>query len=437
MFSLYNLLLTQHARQLQPRRYSEQIVAQIQRNLEDVVLEYNLAALVIECLPLATQRSRSEAARVDELGRAAQYSFFFISEDDGLNNAPIYSHTHNRGPVLLKHSGQDVAFDRCIVISDARFSALLISVSNQAGGEMNALVNEVIWTFDPDVVYSALEYMTSRVRGEYAGQAELFTESVNACAPRDPSTQFTLSILTKFAHMMEEQAAREIAINRIATAIRSSLELPGVLQTTVNEVGQALGAQCSALRIEGEQGQPSLMTCYFRDGDVGDAAHNELFADLEYYEVRMRGRIKTFIHDGAAGVVDKWLPEAAVCLVYHDCKMGMLMVRSDDPQRVWQENEILLMRTVADQVAVAVSHARLFQQVQQQALTDGLTDCFNRRFFDIQLERDLKLAVKLGQPVSLIMLDIDYFKRVNDTYGHDPADAALRLLGWALREVLR
>ena len=117
--------------------------------------------------------------------------------------------------------------------------------------------------------------------------------------------------------------------------------------------------------------------------------------------------------------------------------MGVLMVRSDDPQRVWQENEVLLLRTVADQVTVAVNHARLFEQMQQQALTDGLTGCFNRRFFEMQLERDLHLATRMRQPVSLILLDIDHFKRVNDTHGHDAGDAALRILADALREELR
>jgi diguanylate cyclase (GGDEF)-like protein len=117
--------------------------------------------------------------------------------------------------------------------------------------------------------------------------------------------------------------------------------------------------------------------------------------------------------------------------------MGVLLVSSDDPHRIWQENELLLLRTVADQVAVAVNHARLFTQMQQLALTDGLTGCVNRRSFEMQLERDLRLATRMRQPVSLIMLDIDHFKRVNDTYGHDAGDAALRFLADVLRDELR
>jgi diguanylate cyclase (GGDEF)-like protein len=130
-------------------------------------------------------------------------------------------------------------------------------------------------------------------------------------------------------------------------------------------------------------------------------------------------------------------PLAVVPLIYQERFMGVLLVRSDDPVRVWQENEVLLLRTVADQVTVAVNHARLFAQMQQQALTDGLTGCFNRRSFEMQLERDLHLATRMRQPVSLILLDIDHFKKVNDTHGHDAGDIALRVLANGMREELR
>jgi diguanylate cyclase (GGDEF)-like protein len=126
-----------------------------------------------------------------------------------------------------------------------------------------------------------------------------------------------------------------------------------------------------------------------------------------------------------------------VPLIYQERFMGVLMGRSDDSTRVWQETEILLLRTVADQVTVAVNHARLFAQTQQQALTDGLTGCFNRRFFEMQLERDMHLATRMRQPVSLILLDVDHFKRVNDTHGHDAGDVALRQLADSLRQELR
>jgi diguanylate cyclase (GGDEF)-like protein len=98
---------------------------------------------------------------------------------------------------------------------------------------------------------------------------------------------------------------------------------------------------------------------------------------------------------------------------------------------------LLLLHTVADQFAVAVNQAHLFSQMQQQALTDGLTGCFNRRSFELQLERDLHLATRLREPLSLIMLDLDNFKQINDHAGHEAGDVALRMLADNLRAELR
>ncbi len=440
MLSLYNALLAQHARQLTSVRCAPQTIAQLHHYFEDVVLENNLAALVVESLPEASERSMRDIARVGEIGRAARHAFFFISENDALRKVPLSRNQHDREPVLMKWAAQNSQDERFVVIADARFSALLASVRSTQDDGTDA-GDEVIWTFEPDIVYSALEYLMARVTAERPFQSTGFSLAVRTCMPKTTSLQLTVSVTTKLARLLQEQAVREIAVNRIATAIRSSLELPSVLQTTVDEVGRALGAQHSALRVEGEHGQPALTNCYFRDGQMSEADRTELISDLNAYAVRLGSRLKTHVQDGSGTSTDtgeaKSRPLAVVPLIYGERSIGVLLVRSDNSTRVWQENEILLMHTVADQVAVAVKHARLFQEMQQQALTDSLTGCFNRRSFEMQLERDLHMATRLRQPVSLIMLDVDYFKRVNDSYGHDAGDVALRMLADAMREELR
>ena len=438
MLSLYDVLLAQHPRQLTPVRCAEQTIVQLHRYFEDVVLENNLAALVVECLLPESQRSLRDLARVREVGRAARYAFFFVSPDDAINTLPPTGDPDEREPVLMKQAPQASFSERFIIIADARFSALLASLRNHEEVGADAVGDEVIWTFEPDIVYSALEYLMARVTAELPSHTHAFSRAVRTCMPKTTSLQLTVSVTTKLARFLQEQAVREIAVNRIATAIRSSLEMPSVLQTTVNEVGRALSAQHCSLRVDGDPGQPSLTTCYFRDGEQDESSRTELLSDLNAYGVRLRGRLKAFVQDGSGKADESSThPVAAVPLIYHERTIGVLMVTSDDPTRVWQENEILLMRTVADQVAVAVNHAHLFQQMQQQALTDALTGCFNRRSFEIQLERDLHLATRMRQPVSLIMLDMDHFKRVNDTYGHEAGDGALRFIAQALREELR
>lgn len=436
MLTLYHALLAQHARQLMPVRCAEQTIAQLHRYFEDVVLENSLAALVVESLPVMPERSLRDLSRVRDVGRAARHAFFFVGAEDALCKlVPSHTNEREREPMLL-HTAQEASIEHFVVIADARFSALLASVRSREQDGHDA-GDEVIWTFEPDIVYSALEYLMARVTAEKPFQAAAFSAAVRTCVPKTTSLQLTVSVTTKLARLLQEQAVREIAVNRIASAIRSSLELPSILQTTVNEVGRALGAQHSALWIEGEHGEPALTNCYFRDGERDDNERAELLSDLNAYSVRLGGRFKNYVQDGCGTHDSGTRPLAVVPLIYHERFVGVLLVRSDDSTRVWQENEILLMRTVADQVAVAVNHARLFAQMQQQALTDGLTGCFNRRSFEMQLERDLHLATRMRQPLSLIMLDIDYFKRVNDNHGHDAGDVALRLLANALREELR
>ena len=99
------------------------------------------------------------------------------------------------------------------------------------------------------------------------------------------------------------------------------------------------------------------------------------------------------------------------CLIFIELLVSARARESQPIGRVRQRGDL---HTVADQLAVAVNQAHLFAQMQQQALTDGLTGCYNRRSFELQLERDLHLATRMRQPLSLIMLDLDHFKYIND-----------------------
>ncbi|MBC7910635.1 MAG: hypothetical protein H7Y30_09050, partial [Pyrinomonadaceae bacterium] len=233
MHSLYHALLTQHARQLTSVRCAEQTIAQLHRYFEDVVLENNLAALVVESLPLMKDRSLRDLARVREVGRAAQRAFFFVSPEDALNHLPLRMSEHDREPVLLKRTEHDSLDERFVVIADSRFSALLASVHTpDEDGTQNGGGDEVIWSFEPDIVYSALEYLMARVTAERPFQASIFSSAVKSSMPKATSLQLTVSVTTKLARLLQEQAGREIAVNRIATAIRNSLELEDILQTT-------------------------------------------------------------------------------------------------------------------------------------------------------------------------------------------------------------
>src|SRR5919107_3645713 len=106
MLSLYSALLAQHSRQLTPVRCAEPTIVQLHRYFEDVVLENNLAALVVESFLPDTQRSLRDVARAREVGQAARHAFFFVSNDDALNSARLVHDDSERRPALMPKSAQ-------------------------------------------------------------------------------------------------------------------------------------------------------------------------------------------------------------------------------------------------------------------------------------------------------------------------------------------
>jgi diguanylate cyclase (GGDEF)-like protein/PAS domain S-box-containing protein len=79
----------------------------------------------------------------------------------------------------------------------------------------------------------------------------------------------------------------------------------------------------------------------------------------------------------------------------------------------------------------------LLHELQRMATTDALTDVFNRRHLDATLRTELERARQSGRPLSVIMLDVDHFKKFNDTHGHDQGDRVLRMIGRAIKAALR
>lgn len=92
--------------------------------------------------------------------------------------------------------------------------------------------------------------------------------------------------------------------------------------------------------------------------------------------------------------------------------------------------------TLASQVAVLLDNAKLYQQLQEQSWRDGATGLFNYRYFYETLSRRVQHASDNGRSVSVAIVDVDYFKKVNDTYGHLAGDEVLRSFGALLTEMI-
>lgn len=101
------------------------------------------------------------------------------------------------------------------------------------------------------------------------------------------------------------------------------------------------------------------------------------------------------------------------------------------------ENEIKFLTLFANQIELAITIAGLFEEIRKQAVTDPLTGLYNRRYFEENINREAERALRLGQPFSLISLDLDHLKTINDTFGHQYGDVAIKTISNVLKKQAR
>ncbi len=128
-----------------------------------------------------------------------------------------------------------------------------------------------------------------------------------------------------------------------------------------------------------------------------------------------------------------WL---GVPLMVRNRLIGLLAIDGHNPFQ-FTEADIELVSAFADQVAIAIENARLFDMVQQMAITDDLTGLFNRRHFMKLARSEFDRARRYGRNLAAMMFDLDHFKKINDAYGHAFGDEVLRGIASLCRERLR
>jgi diguanylate cyclase (GGDEF)-like protein len=126
----------------------------------------------------------------------------------------------------------------------------------------------------------------------------------------------------------------------------------------------------------------------------------------------------------------------AAPLVLRDELQGFLVVRAASTA-AYESEEAALAQALADHAAIAINNARLYEATLEQALTDPLTGLANRRHFLERARAEVLRAERYGSALSLVMIDVDHFKLVNDTWGHAVGDVVLAAIGRVLSDRLR
>ncbi len=122
-----------------------------------------------------------------------------------------------------------------------------------------------------------------------------------------------------------------------------------------------------------------------------------------------------------------------VPLIIRDKIIGVLEALNKNNNEEFDEDDLMIFNTFAAQIAVVLENARLYRLT----MYDDLTGVFNRRYFDIWIKKEYERIKRFNTNLSLVMIDIDYFKKVNDNYGHQAGDFVLRCLAQRIQKITR
>ncbi len=227
--------------------------------------------------------------------------------------------------------------------------------------------------------------------------------------------------------------AIESATRGFTQVVASHLDLDSLARESLASILKDTGATAGLLLVEEEQGLKPLATVGISDPNRV-AANAQVTAALRSRQMR---RLDVALEQV---VIDSVLMEQTarevviVPLTFKDVPLGALVLASVDQFSL--STELLIGHFQAD-LGLALSNALSHHRLERLAALDPLTDAYNRRFGLVRLQEEFGRALRVSSPLGILMIDLDHFKGVNDTYGHLVGDRILRAATASIRRICR
>lgn len=291
------------------------------------------------------------------------------------------------------------------------------------------------------VVGSRLRFMRSKMaKVEETLRQNTFSDATSECTPEKckivvDSDDELGAVVTSFNRLVEAQAASQRATQvarHFAAILSSHIELTPLVDAALNELQAAGRFSAAAL-------------CIVRDGELVTIASNGIVdpselasGDLVSRSYRTLDAIELDLPDGIRldGGVVEFRPRSVVAYPLHIrlVPIGVLVLASTMGTRADDDQ---LIRELLPNFAVALNNALSHERLQRVAAIDTLTGLYNRRFGLERLSQEFSRSVRSKEPLGAVLFDIDHFKAINDTYGHQTGDQVLKTVAKAVKDVLR
>lgn len=256
---------------------------------------------------------------------------------------------------------------------------------------------------------------------------------------------------------------RMLTLQHILDMMNASKPLQSVLETTVNSLQGELGYLHSNIikKMKDDEGEYISVLAFSRDTAIQrvnsiittpmevrrlnyapDSFYAESLNNKKIIQTRdLKQALKYIIPDLEDSVTDNILGGMGsrslitIPLYIRNEPFGWFCVFSSREELTEAETDFLSM--FAQQIEMAITIADLFEAVKEQAVTDGLTGLYNRRYFEEYLKKEVTRSLRQNQPFSLIGLDLDFLKQINDKHGHAYGDLAIKTVADVLKKNAR
>lgn len=267
---------------------------------------------------------------------------------------------------------------------------------------------------------------------------------VSACQSMAEQATIALENARLFERTVQ-QANQSASLFQVAQSLTSTLHLREILHLIVRQAAALLQVdRCSLFTYDEEQDQIVGQVGYgLGEHQVEQVVISSPIPLVAAQAATTRQPVathqSTYTHDLTQAYVEQLGLQIDLCvpLVAKEKVIGFIFLDDSREDRVFSQEQLGLAVAFANEAAVAMENARLYEEVNRLAITDHLTGLANRGRFDQLLNAEVERALRYRRALSLLYMDLDDFKRVNDTLGHPAGDQVLRRTAGVLRESVR
>ena len=255
----------------------------------------------------------------------------------------------------------------------------------------------------------------------------------------------------RLLNKLEEQVHRAELLSQLIRLFSSSLQINELLDRVVSKSTEVLG-DTSFIVLAGENGQVKLEAAFSKDHSrlvkmlittanmAGQMLNGDLLSEvlINRESVVISNLQQANMNSEMRAVVEKHslVSLLAVPIQTKEMVLGAFLSLSSGTAAFTQD-DVATASALADFTAIALENAGLFAELQRSAITDSLTGVYNTRYFHEILGRETARADRYLTPLSLLMIDIDTFKQVNDTFGHVVGNKVLTEIAKTLEQTVR